>query len=242
MNHNNRIQTYARWGGILYLLIIVLGGTSQIFLRGPLIEASNASMTAANIASSSLVWRLSVAGDILMHALDIPLMVILYRMLSPVNRDLAAVGVLFNVVQTCVLVANKMTLLVPTILLGRANYSDVVGLDELQEQVLLMTEFHDFGFGLGLTFFGLACLIYGRLIYQSGYLPKPIGCMVAVAGVSYLINSLTLILFPEYSGTVVAVLVLSLIGELSFALWLLIKGVDVSCWEKRTRTNVSQSA
>ena len=41
----------------------------------------------------------------------------------------------------------------------------------------------------------------------------------------YLINSLTLILAPQYSGDIFLILLFSLIEELSFSLWLIIKGV-----------------
>ncbi|NER80216.1 MAG: DUF4386 domain-containing protein [Leptolyngbya sp. SIO1D8] len=82
-------------------------------------------------------------------------------------------------------------------------------------------------------FFGFACLDYGYLLYQSDYFPKIIGVLMVIAGLSYLINSFTLILSPTFSDKVFPILLLSFIGELSLALWLTFKGVIVSKWETR---------
>jgi uncharacterized protein DUF4386 len=54
---------------------------------------------------------------------------------------------------------------------------------------------------------------------------------MTIAGLSYLTNSFTLILAPTYAGTISPILVLALIGELSFCLWLIVKGVNVPKWQ-----------
>ena len=58
---------------------------------------------------------------------------------------------------------------------------------------------------------------------------------MAIAGLSYLANSFTLILAPAYSGTIFLILVLALIGELSLCLWLIVKGVNVPKWNEKAR-------
>ena len=55
--------------------------------------------------------------------------------------------------------------------------------------------------------------------------------MMVVAGLSYLANSFTLILAPEYYKIVFPLLVLCLIAELSLSLWLIFKGVNISKWD-----------
>lgn len=56
-------QSYARIGGVLYLLIIVGGIFGEAFIRNRLIVSGDASATAANIMSSELLWRVGVAND-----------------------------------------------------------------------------------------------------------------------------------------------------------------------------------
>jgi Domain of unknown function (DUF4386) len=58
---------------------------------------------------------------------------------------------------------------------------------------------------------------------------------MAIAGLSYLANSFTLILAPAYAGTIFLILALALIGELSLCLWLMVKGVNVAKWNEKAR-------
>jgi len=131
-----------------------------------------------------------------------------------------------------VLIANKLLMLAPLVVLNDSYTQNAFSQQQIEAIILLLADLHDYGFALGLVFFGFATIGYGLLIYRSGYLPKPIGILMMLAGLSYLVNSFTLVIYPALSGVVFPVLLLSLIGELSFALWLLIKGVDMSKWAK----------
>jgi hypothetical protein len=226
-------QVYARIGGILYLMIIIAGALGEIFIRGKLIVSGDAISTANNIMLSHSLWRIGIAGDLLMHVCDLPLMLIFYILLRPVNKNLALLAVLFNLIQTAILVANKLNLLMPLFLLGNADYLKAFESNQLYALAYLFIKAHDYGFGIGLIFFGFACLIYGYLLFRSGYFPRTLGVLMAIAGLSYLTNSFTLILAPVYAGTIFPILVLALIGELSLCLWLIVKGVNVPKWEKR---------
>ena len=226
-------QVYARIGGILYLLIIIAGALGEIFIRGKLIVSGDAMSTARDIMASPTLWRIGIAGDLLMHVCDVPLMLIFYVLLRPVNKNLALLAVLFNLIQTAVLVANKLNLLMPMFLLGNTDYLKAFEPDQLAALAYVFVRAHDYGFGIGLIFFGFACLMYGYLLFRSGYFPRTLGILMAIAGLSYLVNSFTLILAPTYAGTIFPVLVLALIGELSLCLWLILKGVDLPKWENR---------
>jgi uncharacterized protein DUF4386 len=231
-------QVYARIGGILYLMIIIAGALGEIFIRGKLIVSGDAMSTANNIMASQSLWRIGIAGDLLMHVCDVPLMLIFYILLKPVNKNLALLAVLFNLIQTAVLVANKLNLLMPLFLLGNADYLKAFESNQLYALTYLFIKVHDYGFGIGLIFFGFACLIYGYLLFRSSYFPRTLGVLMAIAGLSYLTNSFTLILAPAYAGTIFPILVLALIGELSLCLWLIVKGVDLPKWEKRVLESV----
>ena len=138
-------------------------------------------------------------------------------LLRPVNKNLALLAILFNLIQTAVLVANKLNLLMPLFLLGNADYLKAFESNQLYALAYLFIKAHDYGFAIGLIFFGFACLIYGYLLFRSGYFPRILGVLIAMAGLSYLTDSLTLILAPAYAGTVFPVLLLALLGECHFA-------------------------
>jgi hypothetical protein len=224
---------YARVAGVLYLAIIVLGIFGEVFVRSALVVSGDATATVQAIAHSQLLWRAGIAGDLLMHVLDVPVIVILYLLLCPVSKTLALLATLINLVQTAVLAANKLNLLVPLFILDDASYLKAFSPEQLHALSYLAIKAHGYGFGIGLIFFGCACLVRGYLIFKAGYFPKILGVLIAAAGLSYLVNSFALLLAPGIASMLFpAILLPALIGELTFALWLTIKGVRMEQWRQ----------
>jgi len=227
-------QIYARIAGVLYLILILVGMFAEIFVRGKLIVAEDPTATANNIIASQLLWRIGIVADLIMHVCDIPIMLVIYLLLRPVNKNIAMLALLFNLIQTAVLVANKLNLVSALIQLGSADYLKSVQSYQLHAQMYLSLKLHDIGFGIGLVFFGFTCLINGYLIFRSDYLPKTIGVLIQIAGLCYLTNSFALLLAPKFSQIIFpAILVPAFIGELSFCLWLIVKGVNLPKWKKQ---------
>ncbi len=227
-------QAYARTGGALYLIIIVAGILGEIFIRGRIIVSGDAAATAHNIMASQSLWRVGIAGDLIMHVCDIPLALIFYVLLKPVNKNLTLLAVIFGLIQTAVMVANEIVLLVPLFLLGDAEYLRSVDPHQLQALAYVAVKVNDYGFGVGLIFFGCECLILGYLIFRSGYLPGFLGVLMPLAGLSYLTNSFALLLAPALAAKLFpAILLPAFVAETSFCLWLLVKGVDVPRWRER---------
>jgi hypothetical protein len=92
--------------------------------------------------------------------------------------------------------------------------------------------------GAALIFFGCSCLILGYLIFRSGLLPKTIGVLMQIAGLSYLTNSFALILAPDLANRIFpAILVPAFVGEASLCLWLIARRVNVEKWNERRAHN-----
>lgn len=236
-------QTYARVGGVLYLAIILLGLFGETYARASLVVSGDAAATAQAISASQALWRAGIVGDLLMHVLDVPVMVALYLLLRPVSAGLALLATLINLVQTAVLVVNKLNLLAPLFLLGDAQYLQAFSPQQLQALSYLAIKAHGYGFGIGLIFFGFACLLRGYLIFSCGYLPKALGVLMALAGLCYLINSFALLLAPAFASIIFpAILVPAFVGELSLCLWLIIKGVNVEQWQQRLKLGHERTA
>ena len=228
---------YARIAGILYLAIIASGMFGESYVRGTLIVPGDAAATSAAISASPLLWRAGIAGDLLMHVFDVPVMVVLYYLLRPVSRSLALFATLINLVQTAVLVANKITLMVPLFLLEKSSYLIAFSPEQLHAFSSLAIKTHGYGFGIGLIFFGVACLIRGYLIFKSTYLPKTLGILMLMAGCGYLLNSFALLLAPAFADAIFpGVLIPAFVGELSLTLWLIIKGVNVEHWRRQSHS------
>ena len=235
-------QVYARIGGVLYLMIIIAGTLGELFTRGTLVVSGNAVSTANHIMTSQTLWRLGIADDIVMHVFDIPLMLIFYILLKPVRKNLASLAVLFNLVQTAVLVANALNLLMPLFLLGNAETLKGWEPNQLYTLTYLFIKLHDYGSGVGLIFFGFECLVLGYLIFRSGYFPKILGVLMQIAGLSYLANSFVLLLAPTFASKLTPTILLpAFIGEMSLCLRLLVKGVNLPRWRELAERNFVSS-
>jgi Domain of unknown function (DUF4386) len=237
-------QLYARLAGGFYLAIIVLGAFGELCVRAALVVPGDPMATANAIAASPMLWRLGIAGDLLMHVLDIPVIVILYVLLRPMNRDLAIFATAINIVQTSVLALNKLNLIVPTLLISGVDVASApmvfVGFsaEQLRSLSFLAIKLHSYGFGVGLIFFGVACLARSVLIYCSDFFPKFLGVLMFIAGVAYLINSFSLLLAPSIATLLFPVILLPpLVGESLLALWLIVRGVKLRAWERTCETS-----
>ena len=226
-------QVYARIGGLAYLIIIVAGAMGEIFIRSKLIVADDPGATTKNISASPLLWRIGIFGDLVMHVFDLVVGVVYYTLFKRVNKPLALLSLLFGMIQTAVLVANKLNLMMPLFLLSDAHYLKAFDPQQLQAWSYLSIQTHEYGFGFGLIFFGFECLIDGYLIFISQFLPRALGILIFLAGLCYLTNSFLLLFSPKLEGSLFPALLgpLAFIGEFSMCLWLLIKGVNVKKWE-----------
>src|SRR3989440_12541980 len=183
-----------------------------------------------------ILWPLSrvqIAGELILLVCAVALTLILYVLLSAVNKNLALVAVFFNIVEFPIEGVSKLCLCAALFLSGNADYLKAFEPHQLHALVKISLKLHDYGFGIDLVFFGFAYLVYGYLLFRSGYFPRTLGILMAIAGLSYLANSFTLILAPAYVGRIFLILVFALIGELSLCLWLMVKGVNVQRWKEQ---------
>ena len=70
---------------------------------------------------------------------------------------------------------------------------------------------------------------FGYLIYRSGFLPRIIGVLIAVAGVGWL----TFLIPPLAALLITETEVVGFAAEASLMLWLIVMGVNDQRWEQR---------
>jgi hypothetical protein len=228
-----RARLIARAGGVLYLVIIALGALGEAVVRGSIVVPGNATATATNLRSMEWLWRLGVAGEVVLLTCATGLALILYVLLRRVSHDLALVAVFFNLISIAIEGVAAVSLASALVPLSGASYLNAFAPEEINAMAMLAVRSHTVGFGVALVFFGVECVILGTLIYRSGYMPRSIGILMQVAGVCYVINSLALLVSPPLSSRLFpAILIPSFIAELSLALWLLVKGVRTEAWDR----------
>ncbi|HLO30227.1 MAG TPA: DUF4386 domain-containing protein [Anaerolineales bacterium] len=225
-------QIYARIGGVLYLITIVLGAVEELFVRGRIVVPGDTAATAANLRSMESLWRFGIASELFLGICTIALTLILYVLLKPVNRELALLATFFSLIAIAVETAYSLQLVEALYPLGNAVYLKAFTPEQLYAMSSLSIRAHGDGFGIALLFFGCFFPIAGYLIFKSGYFPKAIGILYMIPGLSYLMSSFALILAPTFAGRFYFVIAgPALIGEASLCLWLLLKGVNLEKWE-----------
>jgi hypothetical protein len=228
-------RAMARLGGALYLIMILVGIFNEAVVRGRIVVAGDAAATAANLKAMESLWRLGIAGEMLMGICTIVLSLILYRLLQPVSKDLALLATFFGLVATAVETAYALQLAEALFPLGNAAYLKAFTPDQLNAMASLSLKSHVLGFGLALLLFGPFFLVSGYLIFRSGYFPRAIGILYQLAGVAYMANGFVLILAPRLAAVSFDAMMLPVfLGEVSFCLWLLVKGVNLEKWYARS--------
>lgn len=229
-----RLRRLTRIAGVLYLAIFILYPLSTS-VRGSLVVPGDATATADSIRASEGLFRLGMAGEASIFLIEIGLAAVLYVLLRPVSRAGSFAGALARVSEGVVMAAgNIFTSIATLVALGGAGYLAAYTADQLDGLALFFQEANDSIILVWGLFFALSLVITGWLVYRSGFIPKLPGVLLALAGLGYFVQSFGVLIAPGLAGPLeIVVMVLAIPGELVFALWLLIKGVDTEAWIRR---------
>jgi hypothetical protein len=125
------------------------------------VVSGDVTATANNIMASESLWRISIASELILLVCAVPLTLILYVLLRPMNNNLALLAVFFNIVEFPIEATSKLCLFAALFLSGNADYLKAFEPHQLHALVKVSLKLHDYGFGIDLVFFGFACLVYG---------------------------------------------------------------------------------
>jgi hypothetical protein len=224
----NSANKTARAAGFLYLIIFCLGVFAELFVRQNLILPGDAAATINNIMASESLFRLSLLIDLIRHTFLILLPLVLYRLLQQVNKNIALLMVVLSLVSIPIAFINELNYFAVLLLLNGADYLTAFGADQLQAQVRFFLDLYAYGAYIP-QLLSLWLLPLGYLVFKSGFLPRILGILLMIGCFGYLIDAVSFLLF---SNSMPTLSLLAFIGELIFALWLLIKGVNVEGLQK----------
>ena len=125
---------------------------------------------------------------------------------------------------------NLLINIMPVFLLSGTAYLNAFEPAQLQATALILFEAHGYGIFIWQLFFGPHLLVLGYMIVKSDLFPRVLGWAMLVGFFGYTIQALSLILQTEsaaLSFAVICLLTIVTIGELAFAFWLLIKGINL---------------
>jgi hypothetical protein len=234
MTSGRSIKRTARSAGVLYLLIFLIYPLASV-ARSTVVVPGDAATTAQNVAANETLLRWGMAGEATVFLIEILLAAVLYVLLRPVSRSMSLAAALARVSEGVVMAAaNLFTIILTLVVLGDAGYLTAFEPEQLDGLGLMFQEANDYVILVWGFFFALSLVLTGWLVYRSGFFPKILGALLALAGLGYFAQSYGAIVAPGAADLLeTVVLVFAIPGELAFALWLLIKGIDEEAWYRR---------
>lgn len=211
---------------ILYPIWVVVGLFSIMYVPATLIVAEDAAATASNILADESLFSMGIAGSLITQLILIVVVLVLYKLFKPVNKNHASLMVIFALVGVPIAMLNTLNRIAALLLLSGADYLKVFGADQLQALMMFFLNLNEQGVIIASIFWGLWLFPLGYLIYKSGYFPKILGVLMAIAGFGYLIGSFMHILLPNYEA-ISPVLELMTVGETVFMGWVVLKGAKI---------------
>lgn len=141
---------------------------------------------------------------------DTGVALIFYALFRPVSRDLSMLALLFRLIFVAIMTIDSL------------DYFGALHLFNSARSAQLF----DTVDALALVPFGVHCLLIGYLIYKSGFLPRLLAVLLAVAGLTY-VN----FIYPWLVHAALPyILIPGIVGEGLLTLWLLIGGVNSERW------------
>jgi len=223
----NSTKKQARIAGVLYVLLALTGVFSLIYVPTALVVFGDATATAENIRSSELLFRFGILSGLVSNIIFVFLVLALYRLLKETSRNQAILMVTLVVISVATGFANTINQLGALIALSGADFLSVFEKPELDAIAYLFIRLNSWGIQIIQIFWGLWLFPFGLLVYRSRFIPKVLGVLLIIAGVGYLLGTITFSVLPQYQSALSTPITLLEMGELPIILWLLIVGAKV---------------
>jgi Domain of unknown function (DUF4386) len=202
---NRSIRQASTIAGVGLLLMSVLSALGYLVAVKGLVVAGNAPRTAKNVADQEGIFRFGILSLYLVAALDVVVAWALYRVFKPVNEALSKLATWLRVAYAGVLIV---------------AITQLVAVLSVHTQALRHINTFTNIWDAGLVLFGLNLFVLAYLAYRSGYVPRLVGILLAIAGFGYVFDSAVRVVRGSSSD----VSAITGIGEFVFALWLVIRG------------------
>ncbi|HEY4146083.1 DUF4386 domain-containing protein [Pinirhizobacter sp.] len=217
------INKTARTAGLAYLVNIVTGIFSLLYVPSHVMVRGDAAATFNHIVASESLFRLGIVAGVVAHVAFLVLPLVLYKLLCPVNRPMAVLMVALAVVAVpidIIAIVNQLDVLT---LIKEASHQHAFTADQTYARAQSSLASYSNGLIIAQIFWGLWLLPFGYLVFKSGFLPKFLGIFLMLGCIGYLIIFIADILFPQYDVPGFVMLPAS-IGEIGIALWMAIVG------------------
>ena len=227
----NTVTKTARTAGALYLVYVVVQIVADVVGRSSTIIYGDAAATAANIAASAGMFKVGFVIDLIAAVLFLLTAWALYRLLKPVNPEVALLFLLLNGTGVAVQCASDIFLVTSSWVLSGADFLKPYPADQLQALAMAFLYLYKNGFQIAQFFYGPWLFPLGYLVYKSGFLPKALGIVLMVHCCTWTATALQFFLFPGFTAITYVSWPLGLVAEVGLGLSLLFMGL----WARQPR-------
>ena len=223
----NSTTVKGRSAGILYLLMLIIGGFNLVYTSSYFVPGDPAA-TARKIVAAELTYRLGIVSDIAGSILFLFLVLSLYALFKDVDKQQAMLMVILVSIAVAFSLVNLINQIAPLILLSGADFLTAFTKPQLDALALVFLKLRSGGFEVVAAFWGLWLLPFGILVIRSRFVPTILGVLLIAASFAALAHSFGFLVLPAYKHVIAPITVpIDAIGELSIAIWLLVKGAKV---------------
>jgi len=203
-NEIMKSRTLSILAGISYLIIFFAAVFANFFVLESILNDP-----VAAIQENNLMVRFGIIAFLITVVFDVVVAWALYELYKE-NR-LSGLSTLFRMMHAAIMgvaiFALPMALSLPT-----------------SQEILIQIDIFNTIWLIGLFFFGMHLILLGRIVKR----PVFIAIFLVIAGIMYMIDTAAhflLINYESYASVFLALVAIpSIIGEMSFAIWLLLKG------------------
>lgn len=199
---------------VLYLIWMIIGIFSIMYVPNKLIDWSDMNITSNNILNNQLLYRAGILGRLITQMLFIVVALMLDKLLKSIDYEASKYMVILALIAVPIAMVN--------------TFSDTAAILNVKniELMQLFLKLGSQGILIAEIFWGLWLFPLGYLVYKSSYFPKFVGISLVIGGIGYTIYGMGNILSPDHYHIWSQFEKLN-IGEMVFVLWLIIKGAKL---------------
>lgn len=226
-------RSLARMAGVFQFLEGLTATFGQVVVLDRLVVSGEAAATATNLLGHQRLFWLGFASSVIGVICHLVWALLIYELFKPVNRRISLFAVFVILVGCAIQALTSIMYLAPMLVLNAASSLNALTAEQLQALAYMFVRVNGYAFNTYLVFFGLWCVLIGFLIFESTFMPRILGVLLAISGLGwmmYLVPPLAIHLFIPYIAGA------SALGEIPLLLWLLIVGVNDQRWKEQAST------
>jgi hypothetical protein len=215
------LHTQARRAGLLYAVPGLTVPFALLYVPGVIFVRGDPTATADHIRAARSVVELGIAAELVNCSMMIVAMLAFYRLFRRVSEPLAATMVGLFLVSVPLQLANLLTYIAALMMTSGTPTLAAFSKAQLDAFAYTLVALHGRGIQLAQVYWGIWLIPYGLVVRRSGFIPAWLGIPLIVAGVAYVVNSVTSLFFPEIARVVAPVTLALGIGEIPVLVWLI---------------------